>query len=152
MLKLNAKKENEMVMGRPSKYTPDLCERICSLVATNTCGIDELCAKHPELPDESTIRLWRFKYIDFSRSYAQAKMFQAELLAEQIHKISNSVITYHDSEGNERVDSGSVAQARLRVDSIKWHASKLAPKIYGDKQQTESTVTVKHEESIKDLA
>jgi hypothetical protein len=66
-------------------------------------------------------------------------MFQAELLAEQIHNISNSVITYHDSEGNERVDSGSVAQARLRVDSIKWHASKLAPKIYGDKKQEEQT-------------
>jgi hypothetical protein len=139
-------------MARPTTYTPELAERICDLVATNTCGIDILCDKYDDLPNESTVRLWRFKHSEFSMKYAQAKMFQAELMAEMIHQIADSTSTYFDSEGNERVDSGSVALARLRVDSIKWHASKLAPKIYGDKQQTDTTVTLKHEESIKDLA
>ena len=136
-----------MAQGRPSTYTHQMGDRICELVATNTCGLDELCEKYPELPVESTVRLWRFRHADFSTKYAQAKMFQAELLAEQIHKISNNPLMYHDAEGNERVDSGSVALARLRVDSIKWHASKLAPKIYGDRQVIEQTTT--ENESLK---
>ena len=139
-------------MARPTDYTPELADKICELVATNTCGIDELCDTYDFMPNESSVRLWRFKHAEFSMKYAQAKMFQAELLAERIHNISKTVLTYHDSEGNERIDSGSVASARLQVDSIKWHASKLAPKIYGDKQQTESTVTVKHEDDLKNLS
>jgi len=139
-------------MGRPTDYSPELGDKICELVATNTCGLDEICDTYDFMPNESSVRLWRFKHADFSMKYATAKMFQAELLAEQIHKISNNPLMYHDSEGNERIDSGSVALARLRVDSIKWHASKLAPKIYGDKQQTESTVTVKHEDDLKNLS
>ena len=141
-----------MAGGRPTTYTPELADRICELVATNTCGIDTLTATYPEFPDEAVIRLWRFKNESFSRKYAQAKMFQAELLAEQIHKISNSPIMYHDAEGNERVDSGSVALARLRVDSIKWHASKLAPKIYGDRQTIETTTNTDNEKLKEELS
>ena len=115
---MTEKLNKKIKTGRPTLYNEDLGKKICELVATNTCAIDVICAKYDGMPDESSIRLWRFKYPEFSRLYAQAKMFQAELLAEQIHKISNSVMTYTDSEGNERVDSGSVAQARLRVDSI----------------------------------
>lgn len=141
-----------MAGGRPTDYTPELADRICQLVATNTCGLDELCDTYDFMPDESSVRLWRFKHVQFSLKYAQAKMFQAELLAEQIHKLSASVLTYHDSEGNERIDSGSVALARLRVDSIKWHASKLAPKIYGDKLQTEHNINDSTKEVVKRVA
>jgi hypothetical protein len=139
-------------MARPTTYTSELAHRICELVAINTCGVDELCASYPEFPDEQTIRLWRFKHPEFSGWYAQAKMFQAELLAEQIHKLSKTVLTYHDSEGNERVDSGFIASQRLQVDSIKWHASKLAPKIYGDKLQTEHSVNESTKEVVKRVA
>jgi hypothetical protein len=140
-----------MAAGRPTTYTLELGERICELVATNTCGLDDLCDGYDFMPNESTVRLWRFKHPEFSTKYAQAKMLQAELLAEQIHKISNSPVMYHDSEGNERVDSGSVALARLRVDSIKWHASKLAPKIYGDRKQIEETNPAATLTKIRDL-
>mgnify|MGYP001575108832 CR=1 FL=1 len=141
-----------MAGGRPTDYTPELGDKICELVATNTCGLDELCDTYDFMPNESSVRLWRFKHAEFSTKYAQAKMFQAELLAEQIHKLSKTILTYHDSEGNERVDSGSVALARLRVDSIKWHASKLAPKIYGDKLQTEHSVNESTKEVVKRVA
>ena len=141
-----------MAGGRPTTYTPELGDKICELVATNTCGLDELCDTYDFMPNESSVRLWRFKHVQFSTKYAQAKMFQAELLAEQIHKISSAVLTYHDSEGNERIDSGSVASARLRVDSIKWHASKLAPKIYGDRQTIETTTNTDTDKLKEELS
>ena len=41
--------------------------------------------------------------------------------------------TYIDEDGNVRVNPDVIARSRLRVDTRKWYASKLAPKIYGDK-------------------
>jgi regulator of replication initiation timing len=39
----------------------------------------------------------------------------------------------------------------LKVDSIKWQASKLAPKIYGDKQIVE-TVTTENDQLKQELS
>ena len=38
------------------------------------------------------------------------------------------------------------------ADNVKWVASKLMPKVYGDRQQVDSTVTITHEDTLKDLS
>ena len=140
-----------MAVGRPSIYTPELADLICKRVATNPVGLPTICKMFPELPSYDTIRVWRWDKPGFSAKYAEAKRFQAELMAESIEDIIDETLqySYEDGEGVTRLDSGILGHARLRVDSRRWHASKLAPKIYGDKQQTE--VTVKHEDGLKDL-
>ena len=40
-----------------------------------------------------------------------------------------------DDEGKKIVDHDHISRSRLRVDSRKWVASKLLPKVYGDKLQ-----------------
>ena len=40
-----------------------------------------------------------------------------------------------DEDGKETVDHERIARSRLRVDSRKWVASKLLPKVYGDRLQ-----------------
>lgn len=141
----------EFTGGRHSIYTDELADRICEIVATNPEGLPVLCKKFPDLPTPDTIRRWRWDRPIFSAKYAEAKRFQAEIMAESIEDIIDETaeFIFFDEHGNRRLDTGILGHARLRVDSRKWHASKLAPKIYGDKQQTE--VTVKHEESLKDL-
>ncbi len=141
-----------MTAGRPSLYNDELAEKICDLVATTEDGLTELCSKHDWLPDESTIRLWRFKHAKFSLQYIQAKKFQAELLAEGTLAIAKVKPTYHDSDGNERVDAGHVAWQKLNINTRQWHASKLAPKIYGDKLQTEHSVSDSTKEVVKRVA
>jgi hypothetical protein len=56
-------------------------------------------------------------------------------MADEIIEISNdgSNDTYTDDDGREHVNQDVIARSRLRVDSRKWLASKLAPKRYGDK-------------------
>lgn len=139
-----------MAGGRPTKYTPELANRICEIVATNPEGLPTLCKKFEELPTPDTIRRWRWDLPEFSAKYAEAKRFQAEIMAESIEDVIDETLNavYYEN-GAAKVDGGIIAQARLRVDSRKWTASKLAPKIYGDKQQVISTV--KHEENLKDL-
>jgi hypothetical protein len=61
------------------------------------------------------------------------------VLASQILEISddgpNDFAT--TEEGNEVPNHEHIQRSRLRVDSRKWLASKLAPKKYGDKVSTE---------------
>lgn len=138
-------------MGRPTKYCEEMVEAICFRVATNMGGLKKLCEQFPELPEESTVQEWRYKYTDFSVRYAQAKMKQAELMAESLNDLTENVEPYIDEFGNKKVDSGMVAWRRLQADTIKWQATKLAPKIYGDRQQIDTNVKITHEDALKAL-
>ena len=139
-------------MARPTDYNPEIAALICERVATSTFGLKKLCALYDDLPDQSTVQLWRYKHAEFSTLYGVAKLKQADLLAEECLDISDdsSQDVIYDKDGNERCNSEFVQRSRLRIDTRKWLASKLLPKQYGEKQQTE--VTVKHEDNIKDLA
>lgn len=138
--------------GRPTLYTPELGDRICNLVATNECGLDDLCDAYDWMPNESSVRLWRFKHPEFSMKYLQAKQFQAELYAESTHKLAKEKYLYRDSEGNDRVDPGHVAWQKMNVNLRQWHASKLAPKVYGDKQVIETVTNVEHDRLKEEAA
>ena len=131
-------KERKEPFGRPTLLTVEMSKRICDLVATHDMGLPRLCEKFPELPEHQTINRWRREHAYFSANYAQAKMEQAELMAESIDDIASGLNEYYyrDKEtGAAKIDSGLVAHARLLIDSRKWLASKLAPKIYGDRAQ-----------------
>lgn len=72
----------------------------------------------------------------FRAQYARARADQAEFYASQIIDIadeSTDNIYYVDLDGNRRIDPGAVQLRRLQIDSRKWYAGKLAPKVYGDK-------------------
>lgn len=137
--------------GRPTLYNAEMAARICELVATHDIGLPGLCKKFDDIPSDFTINLWRNKYPEFSQMYALAKMKQAELLAESIDDLAAQIETYIDSEGNVRFDPGSVAKQRLMIDTRKWLATKLAPRIYGDRVTHDGKITISHEEALKEL-
>lgn len=128
-----------MPAGRPTIYSEKLAQRICDLVSTHDLGLPKLCRQYPDLPEPQTINAWRREKPEFSSKYAQAKMEQSELMAESITDIADDLAecVYHEH-GTPKVDSGMVAMARLKIDTRKWLASKLAPKIYGDKKLPET--------------
>jgi len=57
------------------------------------------------------------------KRYARATELRAEIMADEIIKISDK----------DKVDNTEVQSDRLRVDSRKWLLAKLQPKKYGDK-------------------
>ena len=121
--------------GRPSKYSSELCDLICERIATHDIGLERLCKMFEDMPDKTTIYQWRFKHPEFATKYARAKTFQCELLADSMYDLANEISTYQDSDGNARVDSGSVQAQRLKIDTLKWTLSKLLPKVYGEQKQ-----------------
>ncbi len=71
------------------------------------------------MPKPSTICLWLSESKELAEQYARARDIQADRFADEIIDIS-------DTETDPQV-------ARVRIDARKWHASKTAPKKYGDK-------------------
>lgn len=140
-------------VGRPPLYNKELAERVCRAVSSTTDGIKKICRDNPDFPSYVVIHEWRLDYPEFANLYAIAKRNQAELLADEIIDISdNGSQDIIDSENGTKFNFEYAARSRLRVDSRKWIACKLLPKIYGDKVQSETTITLKpHEEALREL-
>lgn len=127
--------------GTPLTYTPERGRFICDKIACSTDGLDKLTKKYPEFPCKDTIYQWISRFSEFSDEYVKAKRAQADLFAAEIVEIADA--HYETRE--------EVLQARLRIDTRKWIACKLMPKVYGDKIQNEVTAVIKHEDALEEL-
>lgn len=124
--------------GRPTKYNNKIAALVCERVATTTLGLAPLCRMHDDLPCKDTVNLWRLIYPEFSAAYAQAKLKQADLLAEECLEIADDDsrdVKVNPETGDEYLNTEFVARARLRIDTRKWLAMKLLPRQYGDKKE-----------------
>ncbi len=136
-------------VGRPTIYNQELANLICERVATHEVGLKRLCSMYDDMPDKTTINKWRYKYPEFYTQYAQAKISQIETLVDEIIDIADD--STQDEIINDqgvRVCNGEfIARSRLRIDTRKWIASKLIPRLYGDKD--DAFVNLKFPSDIK---
>lgn len=111
-----------------------LKDEVINLVSNSPYGLHRLKKLNSHLPAVSTIMLWLKEDEKFSEQYAYAKGLQADLLIDEMLEIadesSNDTLL---TEFGEKENKEWVNRSRLRVDTRKWLASKLAPKKYGDK-------------------
>jgi hypothetical protein len=131
-----------MPSGRPSIYTEELAELICERVATSTFGLKKLCSMYDDMPNHDTVFAWRYKNRVFSDLYTKAKIAQAELLAEETLDISDDgtndwMETLPDKDKPEgwKLNGEHVNRSRLRIETRKFLAAKLMPKIYGNQAE-----------------
>lgn len=139
------KPEDKLKVGAPNTYNICIAKRICDLVSTHTVGYRRLHQMYEDLPYEQTVREWRLTFPEFGLQYAQAKIIQAELLAEECLDISDDSRNdwmeslTEDEKGNGwKLNGEHINRSRLRIDTRKWHASKLLPKKYGDVKALET--------------
>jgi hypothetical protein len=109
------------------------------------------------MPNKATVFRWLGLHKSFRDQYARAREAQADALADEILDIADDGLndSYEDEDGNRRTDYDVIARSKLRVDARKWIASKLKPRVYGDKPMSEeddedSVTPVKVEISVKD--
>jgi hypothetical protein len=125
-----------MAGGRPSDYTPELADKICSQLAEGK-SMRTIC-KADDMPDASTVFRWLRSKPEFCQQYTRAKDESADALVDEMLDIadeaSNDWMEVHDPENpGYRFNGEHVNRSRLRVDTRKWVASKLKPKKYGEK-------------------
>jgi hypothetical protein len=123
-------------MGRPSDFSQDLADCICSRLAEGL-SLRTVC-KADDMPDKSTVFKWLREIPGFSDQYAKAKEEAADALFEETIDIaddgSNDWIKDNDPENPGYKFNGEHYQrSRLRVDTRKWMLSKMKPKKYGEK-------------------
>ena len=107
-------------LGRPTKYSNALSETICEQIAqgkslVNICG--ELDISYTQ------VMVWLSKYPDFTDKYARAREAQADWYADEIISVID----------NAKSDRNEIERAKIKIEALKWVASKLKPKKYGDK-------------------
>ena len=141
-----------MPAGAPTKYNPEICAEICAAISSSSKGLKRLCKENPHWPDRATIFLWRLRYPEFHDQYTTARISQVEAFIDDVTAIadddSNDVVY---GENGIRMNSEFVARSRIRIDTRKWIACKLAPKIYGDKIHHTGDIKLTHEEQLKEL-
>lgn len=123
-------------VGRPSKYSKILADKICHELALGK-SMRTVC-KEDDMPSMQTVFTWLRIKKDFLEQYARAKQESADAMAEEILDISddgtNDWMTIQRGGIDVEVPNNEVLQrSRLRVDTRKWLMSKMKPKKYGDK-------------------
>src|SRR5215207_7253374 len=125
--------------GRPSSYTQEAGDEICRRLIEGE-SLRAICA-NADMP--SIMAVWRWRADPereaFRAQYAAAREAQGDNKFDDVGDVAQKVLT-----GELEPAAGRVA-----IDAIKWQASKLAPKSYGDKLATEHTGTVEVE--VKDV-
>lgn len=116
-------------IGRPSTYSVTIADAICARVASGE-PLYRICAEE-NMPHLTTIYSWLRKYDEFAKNYARAKEDLADTMASRIQDIIDEKPDRSTIDG--KVDSGWVQYQRLKVDTLKWQAGKLKPKVYGEK-------------------
>lgn len=149
--------ELKLKQGVPSTYTAEMGKEICDTIAKTSLGLKKLTALNTHWPNQNTIHEWRTIVPGFGDLYAEAKRRQADFLAEEIVDIADNATndfmeTVSEEEGiGYRLNGEHVNRSRLRIDTRKWIAAKLLPKVYGDKIQNETKITISHEDALKEL-
>ena len=88
------------------------------------------------MPDHTTVIRWLRDDPILATKYARARMAQADVLFDRMEAVEEAV-----SAGT--MDSHA---ARVVLDSMRWRASKLAPKVYGDRldvQVSDTRISIK---------
>jgi hypothetical protein len=112
---MSDKKESVQYSEQKANEIIQMIESGMSLVSI--CALDDM-------PRISTVYDWIDKMPELSDKYARARQRQADTLASMVM--------------TEAFNANDAQIGRLRIDALKWTASKLAPKKYGDKIEVET--------------
>ena len=129
--------------GRPSTYSDKVANDICIRIALGE-SLRRICMED-KMPAQSSVYEWLLRHADFAEKYARARELQAETQFDQLIDIVDQppdlahVVGKNGELIEVKFDSSYVAWMKLRVDTRKWTAARMAPKKYGEQKQAEQT-------------
>ena len=130
-------------MGRPSLYTEELANEICVRLGLGE-SLRKICLDE-RMPCLASVMGWLSRKPDFLEQYTRAREIQAETQFDELIDIVDQPpeLSYVTDKNGELVevkfDSSYVQWMKLRVDTRKWTAARMAPKKYGEQKQPEQT-------------
>jgi len=144
--------ENDQKTARRSRkgvhYSAHIANKICALIMQKN-SLTKIC-NMPGMPRLNTVIGWLAdpKRADFREQYYYARRVQAELLLDEIFDIaddtSNDWKPTYDKNGEQngwKPDNEAIQRSRVKIDTRKWFAAKMVPRLYGDRAQVDLDVT-----------
>jgi hypothetical protein len=133
--------KEEPKIGRPSIYTEELANDICTRLGLGE-SLRKICLSE-NMPSLSSVMSWLTTKPAFLEQYTRAREIQAETQFDELIDIVDQppdLCVVKDKDGKDvevKFDSSYVAWMKLRVDTRKWTAARMAPKKYGEQKQAE---------------
>lgn len=123
-------------MNKPIEYSEEVAAEICERMIEGK-GLLQIC-KDEDMPARGTVYRWLDSRDSFRDRYARAREAQMDYFAELIREIafdeSGDIVIEQEGDKSRAVaNHAKVQRDRLKVDSLKWIASKLFGRQYGDK-------------------
>jgi len=109
------------IQGAPPKPYDEVTGTIICELITNGLGLVKACEQVNV--SYNTVVKWLQNDASFMKMYAQAREIQADYYADNILETID----------NASSDRNEIERAKIKAEALKWIASKLKPKRYGDK-------------------
>lgn len=122
---IQAAEAHRKALGRPSEYTAEQADSICTWVAEGR-SLRSWCRQNDR--SMHTVYKWLREQKDFMQRYARAHEDRADSLADEIVEIADE---------SQFGTLEQIQAARLRMDARKWVAAKLRPQKWGEAQAVE---------------
>lgn len=131
-------------MGRPTKYSEPLAEKLCERIAGGESLI-QIC-KDSKMPSRSTVFNWLLKdeYKSFLDKYLAARSIAGHACADQILGLVDDL----------RTGVLEPQIAREISSNLRWSAERMAPRYYSSRHTVTAVETsvMSHEEWLKSLS
>ena len=132
---------------RPSSFTQEKADAICERLSDGE-SLRSIC-RDDDQPATTTVLRWLRDNEPFRIQYAYARDLQADAIFDEMLEIAddgnNDWMEKLSKDGQSVgwvLNGEAVQRSKLRIDSRKWIASKLNPKKYGDKVETQHSGTI----------
>lgn len=112
-------------IGRPPIFTQELADKILDLMVEGK-DMQEIC-KMPGMPSRSTVLRWQNQNPAFDAQCVRAREALAEFELQKLKELADGC-----TEAN-------VNSTRVKLNHFQWRVMKIAPRVYGDRVQTEIT-------------
>jgi hypothetical protein len=110
-------------MSRPSSFSQQMADDICRRLADGE-SLRQIC-RDDHMPDRATVFRWLDANEGFATEYARARERQGDHMDDLI------------LEAAEACTSENAQAVRVKILAYQWRASKLRPRVYGEKVQNE---------------
>lgn len=130
--------------SRPKLYTERVAKKICERIMRKE-SLSKIC-EDPRMPSMQTVIRWFSddRLADFREMYYYARRVQAELRVDEIFEIADDVqkdwkpVFDKDQDIVDWTpDNEAIQRSKVRIETRKWYASKMLPRLYGDKVELE---------------
>jgi hypothetical protein len=121
-------------MGRPSSYTSEIAEDICSRLSTGE-PLAQIC-RDDAMPAYRTVYDWMAAHDDFSANIARAREAGFDQIAMDCLDIADDKsgdVRFVGEDEREVCNTEFVQRAKLRIETRLKLLAKWDPKRYGDK-------------------